>query len=181
MKLIVGLGNPGKEYQSTRHNIGFKVVDAFIHKHNIKLKKKKYTGRFYKCKEYIIAKPETFMNASGEFVYPIAKYYKIPLENILIIFDDMNIPIGKAKIKLSGSFGGQNGMKDILHKFNTNNIPRLKVGIGRAKNNPTNYVLGNFTPFQIYKLNNIKENLINAIEDFIDKGAIKAANNFNLL
>ncbi len=179
MKLIVGLGNPGKNYENTRHNIGFKVIDAFIHKHDIKLKKNKYTGKYFKNKEFIILKPQTFMNASGECVLPMAKFFKIKLEDILIIYDDLNIPVGKAKIKLNGSDSGHNGLKDILHKFNNKNIPRLKVGIGRAKNSAQNHVLGTFTPLQIQSLNKIKNNLVEAVETFIKEDANKAATKLN--
>ena len=179
MKLIVGLGNPGEEYENTRHNIGFKVIDAFIHKHNIKLKRNKYTGKYFKTKEFIILKPQTFMNASGECVFPIAKFFKINLEDILIIHDDLDTLVGKAKIKTSGSDGGHNGLKDILHKFNTKNIPRLKVGIGRAKKNVQNHVLGSFTPLQIQSLNQIKNNLVEAIETFIKEDVYKAATKLN--
>ena len=179
MKLIVGLGNPGKEYEHTRHNVGFKVIDAFAHKHNLELKKSKYTGKFYKGDGLIIAKPQTFMNNSGNFVQPMAKFFKIDLEDILIVYDDMDLPAGMARMRKSGSAGGQNGMKDILFKFGTNDIPRLKVGIGRPKNGSKNHVLGKFTTLQIKELNNIKDMLVSSLEDFIDSGFEKAALNLN--
>ena len=179
MKLIVGLGNPGVEYEATRHNIGFKVIDAFIHKHNIKLNKHKYTGEFYKGDGVIVAKPLTFMNNSGNFVQPIAKYFKVEPHDILIIYDDMDHKVGTAKMKKTGSAGGQNGMKDILLKMSTEDIPRLKVGIGRPKNGSKNHVLGKFTTMQIAELNKIKDHLVNAVELFIDEGFEKAAQELN--
>lgn len=179
MKLIVGLGNPGKEYEATRHNIGFKVIDAFIHKHNIKLNKNKYTGEFYKGDGVIIGKPLTYMNNSGNFVQPIARFYKIDPKDILIIYDDMSYKAGEAKMKKNGSSGGQNGMKDIIIKMGTEDIPRLKIGIGRPKNGGKNHVLGKFTTLQIQELNKIKNELVQAVETFIDKGFEEAAQNIN--
>lgn len=181
MKLIIGLGNPGEEYEATRHNIGFKVIDAFIHKHGLKLNKSKYTGKYYKGNGVIIAKPETFMNLSGNFVQPIVKFFKIELEDILIIYDDMDLPAGKARMKKSGSAGGQNGMKDIIMRMGTNDIQRLKVGIGRPKNGSKNHVLGKFTTLQLEELNKIKNNLLNSIEEFIDYGFDKAALTLNTI
>lgn len=179
MKLIVGLGNPGEQYENTRHNIGFKVVDAFIHKYDIKLNKNKFGANFFKGDGVIIAKPQLFMNLSGEVVQAIANFFKIDKEDILIIYDDMDTLVGKAKIKLTGSHGGQNGMKDIIEKLGTNDIPRLKVGIGRPKNGGKNHVLGSFTPLQINALNQIKDDLVKAIDIFIEKGPLEAATFIN--
>lgn len=170
MKLIVGLGNPGDEYSATRHNIGFKVIDAFAHKHNLKLNKKKYTGKFYKGDGIILAKPQTFMNNSGNFVQPMAKFFKIDLQDILIIYDDMDLAVGKSRMRGKGSGGGQNGMKDIILRLGTEQIPRLRVGIGRPKNNSQNHVLGTFTPLQMIEMNKIKDDLVTCVEEFIDKG-----------
>ena len=179
MKLIVGLGNPGKEYENTRHNIGFKVIDAFAHAKDIELKKKKYGGTYYKGDGVIIAKPGTFMNNSGEFVQPLAKYFGVEIDDILIIYDDMDTKTGFAKVKLTGSAGGQNGMGDIIERLSTNNIPRLKVGIGRPKNGGKNHVLGKFSPLQIIELDKIKDDLVKTIDIFINEGPIKAASFIN--
>ncbi|NQZ65599.1 MAG: aminoacyl-tRNA hydrolase [Mycoplasmatales bacterium] len=175
MKLIVGLGNPGEEYEATRHNLGFKVIDAFSHKHGLKLKKKKYTGIYYKGEDFILAKPLTFMNLSGNFVQPIAKFYKIKTEDILIVYDDMDLPVGSARIRSKGSSGGHNGMSDIILRLGTEEVPRLKVGIGRSKNHSRNHVLGNFTKLQISELNKIKDKLTDTIEAFIE-GGVESAN-----
>ncbi|MCK5867185.1 MAG: aminoacyl-tRNA hydrolase [Mycoplasmataceae bacterium] len=179
MKLIVGLGNPGKEYENTRHNIGFKVIDAFAHANDIKLKKKKYGGTYYKGNGIIVAKPGTFMNNSGEFVQPLAKYFGIEPENILVIYDDMDTKIGFARVKLTGSSGGQNGIGDIIDRLSTKDIPRLKIGIGRPKNGGKNHVLGKFTPLQIIELDKIKNDLVKTIDVFISQGPIKAASFIN--
>ena len=179
MKLIVGLGNPGKEYEATRHNIGYKAIDAFIHKHNIKLNKKKFTGHFYKGDDFIIAKPDTYMNNSGDFVGPLAKFFKIENEDILVVYDDMDTPVGKATMKKNGSGGGQNGMKDIIDKLGTKEIPRLKIGIGRPKNGAKNHVLGTFAPLQIQQLNEIKDDIVRGMEIFLKDGFLKASTYLN--
>lgn len=179
MKLIIGLGNPGREYENTRHNIGFKVIDAFIHKNNIILKKKKYGGKYHKGDGVIIAKPGTFMNDSGEFVQLLAKYFKVKPIDILVVYDDMDIRIGVARVKLTGSSGGQNGMRDIINRLSTKDIPRLKVGIGRPKNGGKNHVLGKFTPLQVIQLDKIKDNLIRTVDIFINEGPVKAASFIN--
>ena len=167
MKLIVGLGNPGLEYENTRHNIGFKVIDALLNKNKWKLNKCKFEGEFYKTKNIVVSKPMTYMNNSGTFVQAISKFYKIDIKNILIIYDDINLPIGTFKLKNSGSSGGQNGMNSIIQEMKTQEISRLRIGIGRG-NNIVNHVLGPFTKKEINCLNNIKIHLINIIELWIE-------------
>lgn len=168
MKLIVGLGNPGKEYENTRHNIGFKVIDALCNHFEIKLNKKKYNGKYYKGNDFILAKPMTFMNQSGQFVQPLAKYFKIKPEDILIIYDDMDLRVAEVRFRKTGSSGGQNGIKDILFQMGTNDIARLKIGIGRPNNNSVNHVLGPFSPLQLQKLNEVKDKIINQVLEFIE-------------
>jgi len=116
MKLIVGLGNPGKEYEATRHNIGFKVIDAFAHSIGEEVKKRKGSGLIYKGNGFVLAKPETYMNNSGDYVQKLVKFYKVKQEDLLIIYDEVQIPVGQAMMKPKGSAGGQNGMKDIIAK-----------------------------------------------------------------
>ena len=167
MKLIVGLGNPGKEYENTRHNIGFKAIDLYAHKTGATLKKKKFGGVFYKGDGFILAKPLTYMNLSGNFMVKMVKYFKIDLANLLIIYDDIDLPVASLRYRPRGSAGGQKGMMDIIEKLGTSEIKRLKIGIGRPKNQATNHVLGPFTPLQIQALNHKKEEIINIIGDFI--------------
>ncbi|AXE60983.1 aminoacyl-tRNA hydrolase [[Mycoplasma] phocae] len=159
MKLIVGLGNPGSEYAKTRHNVGFLTIDKIAEKLQIQLSEKKFNGIFFKDKEVIIAKPLTFMNKSGEFVKSIIEYYDIALSDVLIVYDDLDLPLGQAAIKQSGSSGGHRGMKDIIEKLNTQDIKRIKIGIGRGEN-VIDYVLGKFS-FEDY----------NIISKLIDKAA----------
>ncbi|WP_412031686.1 aminoacyl-tRNA hydrolase [Metamycoplasma buccale] len=144
MKLIVGLGNPGSEYEKTRHNIGFLVVDKIASDLNVSLTETKFNGIFYKSRDFIIAKPLTYMNKSGEFVTAISSYYNINKDDIIVIYDDMDLEFGKISIKQKGSSGGHNGMRDIIEKLGTEEIKRLKMGIGRD-GNAINYVLGKFS------------------------------------
>lgn len=179
MKLIVGLGNPGKEYENTRHNIGYKAIDAFVHAKELKLNKHKYGGVIHKSKEFIIARPGTYMNNSGEFVQPLAHFFKIKPQDILVVYDDMDLKVGALRMKKNGSHGGQNGMRDIIDKLGTAEIPRLKIGIGRPKNGGKNHVLGTFTPLQIQELDSIKGKIVESIQLFIDSGFEKAATHAN--
>lgn len=147
MKIIIGLGNPGDEYVFTRHNAGFMVIDALCEKLKISLNKQGFDGIYEKIKvddqEVIIAKPLTYMNKSGTFVSKICSFYKIKIDEILVICDDLDTPIGKVRIKSFGSSGGQNGLKDIELCLGTNNFKKMKIGIGRPtnKNEVINYVL----------------------------------------
>lgn len=181
MKLIVGLGNPGEQYKNNRHNVGFQVVDAFALHHKIKFNKEKFNGVFYKGEDFIVAKPLTYMNLSGDFVQAISAFYKIAIEDILIIYDDTSFESGKAIMKPKGSSGGQNGIKDIIDKMGTNEIQRIKVGIGRPHAGIVlaDYVLGNFSKEEIAKNEKIMSTILKAINDFITKGYKIAENNFN--
>lgn len=169
MKLIIGLGNPGKEYETTRHNVGFKAIDLYAHHKDLKLNKRRFNGIFYKGKDFVLAKPHTYMNLSGLFVARLIKYFKVDLENVLIIYDDINLPIGTIRYRTKGSSGGQKGMQDIIERLNTNAIQRLRIGIGKPHNNIKNYVLQPFSPMQISKLDEQKATIIQQIEEFITK------------
>ena len=149
MKMIVGLGNPGKEYENTRHNIGFMMVDEYARRYNITSFKNKFNGlyaKIYRNGEYfILLKPLSYMNLSGTVVKRYASFFKIKPEDILVIHDDLDLPVGKIKIKFKGSSGGHNGIQNIIDNLNTSYFPRFKIGIGK---NPQimikDYVLGKF-------------------------------------
>ena len=168
MKLIVGLGNIGDKYKNTRHNTGFKAIDFIIQKLNVKLNKIKFNGEFYKEKNFIIGKPHTFMNLSGDFVFDISKFYKIDIDDILIIYDDMNLNLEEIKYRESGSSGGHNGINDIMVKFDTNKIKRLRIGIGKPRNETINHVLSNFKKEEWDKIISKKNEIINFVFDFIE-------------
>ncbi|BDV03289.1 MAG: peptidyl-tRNA hydrolase [Candidatus Hepatoplasma scabrum] len=152
MKLIVGLGNPGKEYINTRHNLGYIIVDQFLKKHNLNLNKSKFSGKFIIASfsdnfKFIIAKPETYMNSSGEFIRKISDYYKIEPKEILVISDDKDQKIGDFKLKNNGSSGGHNGLKNIILNLSSSDFNRLKIGIGPFEKsyNLVKYVLSSFS------------------------------------
>lgn len=129
MKLIVGLGNPGQEYSVTRHNLGFLLVDQLVKHLGIELSKQKFNGLYYCSKEYILLKPQTYMNNSGECVAKFLDYFQISVDNLLVIYDEIALPLGKFRYRLQGSAGGHNGVKNVIEKLGTKNFKRLRVGI----------------------------------------------------
>ena len=173
MKLIVGLGNPGKKYQNTRHNIGFTIIDFYIEKNNIILNNDKFDGKFgtffHNGEKIIIAKPLTFMNNSGNFVASVVAYYGIELKDILIIVDDKDQETGSFKLKVNSSSGGQKGIKSIIELLGTKDFLRLKVGIGKPHQNQdtASFVIANFTKVQINDVKNNFETFNKIIGDFI--------------
>lgn len=147
MKLIVGLGNPGKEYELTRHNCGFRVLDEFANMVDVDFNKEDFDGIYAKFKidndDIILFKPLTYMNLSGIAVQKIVHFYKIPIDNILVIFDDMAIKPGELRLRKEGSSGGQKGMQNIIDNLNTNQIKRIRVGIGEPPSKgAVDFVLG---------------------------------------
>lgn len=171
MRLIVGLGNPGKEYENTRHNIGFNVIDLYLKKNNLKLDKDKFNGKYTKTsindEDVILLEPQTFMNLSGDSVRKVMDFYKINVDDILVIQDDLDMEVGKIKLKEKSSSGGHNGIKDIEQKLGTNNFKRLKVGISNDKNRDTkDYVLGKFSKEEKEILDKSYDICLNIIDDF---------------
>lgn len=134
MKLIVGLGNPGKEYENTRHNLGFVIIDQLANKLNVELNKKKFNGLYYQIGEYLLLKPQTYMNNSGECIAAFINYFRIDLNDLLVIYDDIALPLGKFRYRCQGSAGGHNGMKNIIELLGNEDFKRLRVGIGRKQN-----------------------------------------------
>lgn len=168
MKLIVGLGNPGKEYLNTRHNIGFIILDDYIG--NEKWSNKfngLYTEKNINGEKYIFLKPQSYMNLSGGVVSSFVKFYKLSYEDILVIQDDLDMPVGKIRIKVDSSSGGHNGIKDIINCLGTKSFARVKVGISNNKNIDTkDYVLGSFSKSELSTLKDIESNIFNIIEEF---------------
>ena len=148
MKIIIGLGNPGKQYENTRHNVGFNTIFNICNTLKLTLDNEMFNGSFVRTKingeDVIFAIPLTYMNLSGDFVQKILHYFKINVEDLLVIFDDFDTPIGSIKLKPKGSSGGQNGMKDIINKLGTEDIKRIKIGIGKPKSDKKNFVLSKF-------------------------------------
>ena len=134
MKLIVGLGNPGKEYENTRHNLGFIIINHLARKLNTELTKKKFNGLYCQTSEYILLQPQTYMNNSGECIRDFLNYFRIPVDSLLVIYDDIALPLGKFRYRSQGSAGGHNGVKDIIEVLGSRDFKRLRVGIGYDKN-----------------------------------------------
>ncbi len=184
--LIVGLGNPGKQYESTRHNAGFICIDALADKYGIKINKLKFKsligeGRI-EGKRCLLLKPQTFMNLSGEAVRDAVEFYKIPTENIIVICDDISLEPGKMRIRRKGSHGGQNGMRNIIYHLKDDNFPRIKIGIG-AKPNPeydlADWVLSRFSQSEAKLIKEVADNTVSAIEYMVKGDIDKAMSNFN--
>ena len=183
--LIVGLGNPGLAYRHNRHNVGFMVVDTLADKLEIPLKRVKFKAQIGNGKlgdiPIIIAKPLTFMNNSGEAVAPLVRYFKVPLERLLVIHDDMDLPLGTLRMRPSGGSAGHNGMLSIFDKLGTNAIPRLRVGIGRppGRMDPADYVLQDFPRSEEELLSMVIAQACEAALAFITTGLEKAMNTYN--
>lgn len=182
MYLIVGLGNPGKEYENTRHNMGFQVIDKLCAKWKISLDKDNFHALYTKTKfngeDVIILKPMTYMNLSGQAVMEVAHFYKIPTENILIIYDDIDTIPGKIRLRESGSAGGQNGIKNIIQIMHTEDIKRIRIGIGKNNIPIIDYVLGVPSLEDKEKINLAQDKALQAIEAYICRGFLYAQSRY---
>lgn len=183
--LIIGLGNPGADFRHNRHNIGFMVVDALAETANLPLRRVEFRAIVGKGildgRRVILVKPQTYMNDSGQAVAPLVSFYKIPLENLLVVHDDLDLPFGTLRLRPLGGTGGQRGMESIVDKLWTNNFARLRVGIGRPPGRmaPRDYVLHDFDPPQCEWLPGLFDQAVAAIRMFISDGIEKAMNRYN--
>lgn len=182
--LIVGLGNPGDKYKNTRHNIGFKALDYLANKEGVSFETGKLgeiTSFKFKGRKFILLKPNTFMNLSGKAVKYWMQKEKIPLENILIISDDLNLPFGSLRLKPKGSDGGHNGLKDINTQLNTNQYARIRFGVGDAfsKGRQVDYVLGEWKDTEKKEIPNRLERIYNAVKSFGTAGIGNTMNTIN--
>ena len=184
--LIVGLGNPGKEYEHTRHNTGFRAIDTLAQKLDCKIDKAKFEGLYtqlnYGGIRLFLLKPLTFMNLSGRSVLQLSAYFSIPPERIIVLFDDISLPPGRLRIRGEGSAGGHNGIKSIIAELGSQSFPRVKIGVG-AKPTPeydlANWVLSSFSASENEALAVSLKNAADAALMIIDKGVPEAANRFN--
>lgn len=185
MKLFVGLGNPGKEYEKTRHNMGWIAIEKFADSLGVSFSKSDFKGEYEIIRNsvfdepIIICKPQTYMNLSGECVQPLAAYYHIAPSDIVIVYDEMAIPEGSIRLRPGGSDGGHNGMKSIIQRIGTQNIKRIRVGIGEPKFNSVDYVLGKPTGESLDKLNEATDLAAKALREIAVNGFEKAMNRFN--
>lgn len=183
MYIIAGLGNPGRDFEKTRHNAGFDVLDYMGEKHNIKLNKIKFKGL---CGEGIIGrekvvllKPQTYMNLSGESILDAVQFYKLDINNLIVIFDDISIPLGRIRIRPSGSDGGHNGMKSIIYLLGDNGFSRIRVGIGSPEYNMVDHVIGKFNPDDRKIVDEVIKVSAEAAEVIVEKGIQDAMNQYN--
>ena len=184
--LIVGLGNPGKEYEKTRHNCGFRAVDILADKLGCKIDRLKYQGLYcqttYNGKKLFLLKPQTYMNLSGRSVLQLSAYFSIPPQRIIVLFDDSSLPPGRLRIRPDGSAGGHNGIKSIIQEVGSQAFPRVKIGVG-AKPHPdfdlADWVLSAFSAQEEKALTVSLENAAKAALCIIDQGVPEAANRFN--
>ncbi len=185
MFLIVGLGNPGQKYQNTRHNVGFMAINVLAKDLNINSTSNKFKailgqGRLGNEK-VLLAQPLTFMNNSGESVRLIVDYYNIPLENIIVIYDDLDLPTASIRIKEKGSAGGHNGLRSIMKMLGSQEIPRIRIGIDSPEGRISviDYVLGHFNEEEIQSIEESLDDISSIVEEIITKGYQSAMNRFN--
>ncbi len=186
MYLIVGLGNPGKEYAGTRHNVGFDAIDFLAYKNDVKLNKLKFNAVFGEYnvngEKVLLFKPVTYMNLSGNAVIEAVRFYKIPIENIIVIYDDIDIGLGSLRIRPHGSSGTHNGMKSLIYQLQSDKFKRIRIGIGKSKNpnlSLADYVLQKFDSDERTTINETIQNAGLAAEDIIRFGLNHAMENYN--
>ena len=183
--LIAGLGNPGPKYRHNRHNVGFMVLDAFAEHTQIPIQRVQFRtlvgkGLFHEVR-LVLAKPQTYMNVSGQAVVPLMKFYKIPPERMIVVHDDLDLPFGTLRLRPEGGAGGQHGVESIITKLGRRDFARLRIGIGRppGRMDPRDYVLHNFDPPEVEFLPAVLQHAVDAIISFIQDGIEKAMNDFN--
>ena len=182
---IVGLGNPGREYAETKHNVGFNVIDKLAEKYDIKVdkfKNKAFVGDgMIRDKRVLLVKPQTYMNLSGESVREIVNFYKIPQERFVVIFDDTSLPCGSVRIREKGSHGGHNGIRNIIDQMGTDEFYRIKVGIGEKPKgwDLADYVLAKFNPDDLPAMEEGMDKAVKGVEIMLSRGIKDAANRVN--
>ena len=184
--LIVGLGNPGQKYAHTRHNMGFLTVDLLAEQLNVKLNKVKFKSAYnivrFGGQKCLVMKPQTYMNLSGEAVREAVQFYKIPADHVLVIYDDVSLPVGKLRVRPTGSAGGHNGIKNIIAHLGTQEFPRIKIGTGAPSGGGAemiDWVIGVPSQAERKILVESFETAIKAAEDIIENGCQKAMNDYN--
>lgn len=184
MHLIVGLGNPGAKYDATRHNVGFMALDRLAERHNLALTQQKFHGRyatgFCGAEKVCLLEPETFMNLSGKSVVAASQFYSVAPSEIIVLHDELDIELGKVRVKIGGGHGGHNGLRDIAAKLGTKDFLRVRLGIGRPEHGDvTNHVLSRFRPDEEREVEEMLYTASDAIEAILEKGAAAAQNEFN--
>ena len=185
MKLIIGLGNPGKQYENTRHNVGFHVIDYLADKWNAPLNQTKFNGMYATVHrpegKVMLLKPLTYMNLSGECVRPMMDYFDIDVDDIVVIYDDLDLETGKLRLRGKGSAGGHNGIKSLIQHLGTQEFNRIRVGVNRppAGMKVADYVLSNFTKEDAPSVKDAVVKSADAVEMFLNKSFLEVMNKFN--
>ena len=185
MYVIAGLGNPGREYEGTRHNVGFMTLDALADKYNIDVREKAFKGLIGKGmiegNKVILVKPQTYMNLSGECIRQVMDYYKVDPEDILIVYDDISLAPGQLRIRAKGSAGGHNGIKSIIAHLGTQEFPRVKVGVGEkpSRMDLADYVLGHFSKEEQATMDDAVKEAADAVCEIVNVGIAQAMNDHN--
>ena len=181
--LIVGLGNPGREYEKTRHNTGFRAMDILAEKLNAKVDRLKFQGLYtqvnYGGKKLFLLKPQTYMNLSGRSVLQLSAYFGIPPQRIIVMFDDISLEPGRLRVRAEGSAGGHNGIKNIIAHLGTDVFPRVKVGVGAPEHDIVDWVIGPFTASERKVIDGVLDRALGAAECIITDGVLAAQNRFN--
>lgn len=184
MYVIVGLGNPGKKYDLTRHNVGFEAIDRLSNQYNISVNKIKYKALIGEgtigFEKVVLVKPQTYMNLSGETVMGICKFYQLPMENLIVIYDDVDTDFAKLRIRKKGSAGTHNGMRSIIYLLQKDDFPRIRIGIGKSSSlQLADYVLQRFTKDEMIEMNETIDRAAEAVKCIIEFGTDHAMNRFN--
>ena len=183
MKLIVGLGNPGKKYEKTRHNMGFMVLDHLSEISQIDIDKEVFNGLLGRGKifdnDVLLFKPTTFMNLSGTAVLQVVKFFKIAIEDVIVVFDDMALPVGQIRLRKAGSSGGQKGMQNIIDLLHTTDIKRIRVGIGQPSYDVVDYVLGKPLKEEMPLIEDAIIRAVEALKEAMKSNFEKAMSQFN--
>ena len=181
--VVVGLGNPGPKYAGTRHNMGFLVVDELARRTGAPASKRRMQAEISETRldgqRLVLAMPQTYMNDSGRAVREIVRWYKVPLEDLLVVIDDLDLPFGQLRLRARGSAGGHNGLKSILQLLGTQEVPRLRVGIGRGGNHAVAHVLSRFSPEEQAALPEVVARAADAVELWARRGIGEAMNTVN--
>jgi peptidyl-tRNA hydrolase, PTH1 family len=183
MKIVVGLGNPGREYAATRHNLGFMVVDEMGRRAAASGGRKRFRSEVVEGhlagQKLVLVKPQTYMNLSGHAVREVLNWYHAPTDDLLIVYDDLDLPFGALRLRAAGSGGGHNGIRSVIEQLGTQAVPRLRVGIGRTGSPAVRQVLSRFAPDEARELPAIVQRAADAVACWVERGAIACMNDVN--
>jgi PTH1 family peptidyl-tRNA hydrolase len=185
MKLIVGLGNPGPQYAQTRHNVGFQVIDRFATRHQFATRKMQLNSitfpGLYASERVVLARPMTYVNESGRAVGPLLHWLKAEVSNLLVIYDELDLPVGRIRIRPAGSSAGHNGMRSIIQHVGTDQFARMRIGIGKPIHGAgADFVLTGFSRDELPVINEALDRAVGAVEAFVESGLVAAMNLYNV-